>query len=286
LPKQHQTLINNKKSKKKETTPQEWRALLWLGIFCFPFIFSWFTLKKGNGLLIRIIAFYWLINFMIAAALSLSINTKSDTSPDIVNKKVDSASKSNISQNPSKNFSSLNIETVDYLNGFATVSGHTDLPEGSGITVGIEVLDLPKDHEWVGVSDIVTIKSGIFRAKLKTPNYRPEFINGELVAEAFFTPVNQINSVSEEVGKKGENLVGDLVKTEIDGKGGVEIGTKYLRGTKKINLNLSLDVYPMVNPSLYDSDSPEEALALFLKGWKDKDWQGASQSCKNSQKLS
>jgi len=37
-----------------------WRFILYLGIFFFPYIFAWLTLRKEHGWLARIISFGWM----------------------------------------------------------------------------------------------------------------------------------------------------------------------------------------------------------------------------------
>lgn len=51
-------------------TPRSVGPLLWFGIFVFPFLFSWFTLKKKYSRRTRVVAFLWLVaNIGISAAL-------------------------------------------------------------------------------------------------------------------------------------------------------------------------------------------------------------------------
>lgn len=50
-----------KKTVKKKSKRRKVSLPLFLGIWVFPFIFSWFTLRKGHSNLARVISFFWLI---------------------------------------------------------------------------------------------------------------------------------------------------------------------------------------------------------------------------------
>jgi len=56
--------------------------LLGLGIFLFPLIFAWFTLRKGYSVLAKVISFLWLLLILAVALSAPTVNSTNYTSTE------------------------------------------------------------------------------------------------------------------------------------------------------------------------------------------------------------
>jgi hypothetical protein len=159
-----------------------------------------------------------------------------------------------------KTFSKLNILSVTYESGKVIVSGETDLPDGSGLTIFFNV----KGRKRGGRTRVETkVKEGKFETSFSPPKH-PDFAQGHYSVEVLFTPRGQSKEVLKLVGENGERLTGDKV--------GEAIGFRVMETSKEIKLKLAIPSYPMVGPEDYPLNSPERAFAEFLASWKMKDW--------------
>lgn len=155
------------------------------------------------------------------------------------------------------------IDTI-YENSKVKITGKTDLPDGSSITVDFDVAGRSGSDTYIGVDTKVTVKNGEFYAEITPPN-RSEYEKGPYMVEAMFTPRAQTDDILKIVGKNGENLTGENASESF--------GFKILVTTKEVNLKLDIDSnYPMVRADDYSIGSPERALSEFLLSWKNKDW--------------
>lgn len=76
-------LQNTYSSQPNQTSQRKVGFLLGLGIFFLPFIFSWFTLRRGYSTLAKIIAFCWLGAMIVSIAVQPPQSKQvSSTSPD------------------------------------------------------------------------------------------------------------------------------------------------------------------------------------------------------------
>ena len=168
----------------------------------------------------------------------------------------------------SDNFSKLEIIDVVYEDDKVRVSGITDLPDGSQLSVAFDVAGRGATSTYIGVSVEVKTDSGKFSATLTPPN-RPEFTRGPYLIEAIFTPRAQSDVVLNLVGKDGERLQGDKVRESY--------GFKIMETLRQMDLQLQITSYPMVSASSYSANSPEKAFVEFLISWREKDWSRMAQ---------
>ena len=126
-----------------------------------------------------------------------------------------------------KRFSKLEITTVTFENGQIKITGVSDLPDNSILSVGLDIASRSDTREDSGVSVRATVSGGAFTANLYQPK-TPEFARGPFVADALFSPRNQPESVLAQVGKDGEYLEGDNVKELF--------GFRILEAEKKVDL--------------------------------------------------
>ena len=161
--------------------------------------------------------------------------------------------------------SKLQIIDTIYENGKVKITGRTDLPDGSNITVDFNVAGRSGSDTYIGVSTKAVVSNEGFHAELSPPN-RSEYKNGPYVVEAMFTPRGQIDNVLGIVGKNGENLTGEQVRETLG-------GFKILEIIKEVIIKLDIDPnYPMVRVEDYSMGSPEKVLSEFLLSWKSKNW--------------
>ena len=166
---------------------------------------------------------------------------------------------------PAKEFSILEITDIAYGDGNVKVTGITDLPEGSQLSVDFDVAGRSATATYIGVNIKVKVENSKFTAILTPPN-RPEFAKGPYVVAVMFTPRAQSNVVLKLVGNDGEHLKGDKVRESY--------GFKIMETSQQIDLPLNIEIvsYPMVSANSYSADSPERALAKYLNCWKQEDW--------------
>ena len=167
-----------------------------------------------------------------------------------------------VEQEKPDKFSKLEIIDVVYEDDKVRVSGITDLPDGSQLSVDFDVAGRAGTATYIGVSAKVKVDSNKFTAALTPPN-RPEFAKGPYVVEVMFTPRAQSDVVLKLVGKDGERLEGDKVP---------ESGFKIMETSRQMDLQLRITSYPMVSADSHSADSPERAFVEFLISWREKDW--------------
>ncbi len=162
-----------------------------------------------------------------------------------------------------KKYSKIEITDVIYENGKVNIAGISDLPDGSGLTISLDVANRPADASSISKSIKVTIENGKFSAII-TPPEHPEFNKGPHIVSALFTPRGKPKHILDLVGNDGENLTGDKV--------GRTHAFKYLETEKQINLQLQKISYPIINADSYPANSPEKALLELLSSWKQGNW--------------
>lgn len=160
-----------------------------------------------------------------------------------------------------RRFSKLEVIQVEYADGKVNISGETDLPDGSILSITFDVAGRPSTATYIGVNTRVAVKEGKFSAELIPPN-RPEFAQGPYLVEVLFTPRAQTDNVLKIVGNNGENLDGARETA----------GFRTLETSKPVSLELNVVPYPMVSPASYPRDSPERAVAEYLEAWQKADW--------------
>ena len=105
---------------------------------------------------------------------------------------------------------SLEIVDIDYIDDKILVTGTTNLPEGSNLSISLDVAGSPETSAPIGVTRGTEVINGKFSTELEPPNH-PEFI-GPYIVDALFTPRGQSEPVLKLVGKDGEFLKGDNVQ--------------------------------------------------------------------------
>ncbi|WP_018250291.1 zinc ribbon domain-containing protein [Orenia marismortui] len=108
------------------------------------------------------------------------------------------------------------------------IKGKTDLPNGSKILISFNAID--SDSKGETIKSIVGNK--VFKGILNIPADK-KFIKGPYKIKASFNPQDQERKVLKLVGKRGTNLKGDNVKTEIFSPSIMEV-------SKKIDIKLDL----------------------------------------------
>lgn len=163
-----------------------------------------------------------------------------------------------------QSFSRMDVVSVRSENGAVVISGSTDLPDGSQLTVGFDLAGMPATGTYIGVNEHVLVHNGEFHSKLVPPN-RPEYRNGKYLVEVMFTPRAQSEDVLEIVGRNGEHLGGDHAQTHGN--------FMLLEVVKEISLDLDLGkAYPEIVPTKHQAGSPERAMMEFLYSWQKQDW--------------
>lgn len=161
-------------------------------------------------------------------------------------------------------FGRIDVVSVTCENGAVMISGSTDLPDGSQLTVGFDVAGMPETGTYIGVNEHVLVREGEFHSRLVPPN-RPEYRNGKYLVEVMFTPPAQSEGVLKIVGKNGEYLGGDHAQAHAN--------FTLLEVVKEISLDLNLgEAYPEIVPAKFQTGSPERAMMEFLYSWQKQDW--------------
>jgi hypothetical protein len=126
-------------------------------------------------------------------------------------------------------FSRLDIATVVAESGRVTVTGSTDLPDGSLLSVDFDVSGPPDNESDMAVGEEATVEGGRYTVTI-TPPRTPAFARGPYVVTVLFSPRVQTGEVLRRVGKDGENLAGP---------GAAEtFGFKVLQARKEVSLKL------------------------------------------------
>lgn len=182
-----------------------------------------------------------------------------------------------INNQSSSEFSLLEIGDINYDGESVTITGITDLPDGSILDVTFDIAEYSSpDDPYVGVSTQVEVHNGQFLAMLQIPKIA-EYQVGPYEIEVRFRPRSGIGpiqpeNVTDQVGLDGENLVGENVQE-------LQIGIKVLVDSLIVDLTLDIQLaeYPQLDLSSYPADSPERALAEYLIAWQNLDWERMAQ---------
>lgn len=164
-----------------------------------------------------------------------------------------------------REFSKLEITDISCEDGKVSISGITDLPDGSEVDIAFDVAGRLETAPFIGVNTEVKVENGKFTGILTPPNL-PAFARGPYVGEVRFSPRGQTDTVLKLVGKDGKNLKGEKVLSPY--------GYKIMKMSKQTNLQLKLNIfqYPMLNANSFSVDSPERAFAEYLISWQKNDW--------------
>lgn len=109
-----------------------------------------------------------------------------------------------------REFSRIEITSVADVNGSVTVSGTTDLPDGSVLSVDFTIAGPPDTEFDMAVGEEATVDGGRYSVVI-TPPDTPAFARGPFVVTVLFSPRAQTEDVLLKVGKNGENLAGESV---------------------------------------------------------------------------
>ncbi|RJQ54068.1 MAG: hypothetical protein C4521_04235 [Actinobacteria bacterium] len=147
-----------------------------------------------------------------------------------------------------------------------TITGTTDMPDDTKVSVTFDVWGRPGSAEYIGVDGDAMVSSGKFSIELDVPQ-RKEFKKGAYSVSLLVTPRAQSNAVLEVIGADGENLLGPQSKKS-------DLGFKTLEAEVKTNLRPTVTPakYAFQNPSAFPSGSAERALAEYMRSWKARDW--------------
>jgi len=168
-------------------------------------------------------------------------------------------------QLPERYFSNLTIVDVNASNDEVTISGNTDLPNGSTLNVGFDVWGRSGSDLYIGVNKKTIISNGEFKIDLLIPQ-REEFKEGPYEVSVLFTPRGQSDEIIQIVGKDGENLEGDIV----DDSGTFK--TMKLVEKKDLDLTITPPSYIFQQPSEFSQGSAERTLSEYMLAWKNQDW--------------
>jgi len=84
--------------------------------------------------------------------------------------------------------------------------GETNLPNGSIITLSLNVVNNPTEY-YIGKTVYSEVINNKFLIQIDTPQ-RNEFMTGPYIVSALFTPMKQSEEVLKIVGDRGQNLSG------------------------------------------------------------------------------
>ena len=165
-------------------------------------------------------------------------------------------------------FSVLEVLKVEYVDGAVHITGCTDLPDDAVLDVSFDISNYMPDDSYVGIETQVQVEEGLFEATLVPPNI-PQYQQGLYLVEVWFRAnETQTAEVLDLVGEGGEHLAGERVWQ-------LETGDKTLLADTTIPLTLEivLPTYPQVDPSVFEEDTPERAMAEYLLAWQNEDWE-------------
>ena len=129
----------------------------------------------------------------------------------------------------------LNLNSVQAVNGIVTITGLTNLPNNSNITVSFDIAGQKNANTYLGISSDVTVTNGAFTVSIIPPSIQ-EYTKGNYNVNLLFTPKNQTNNVLKIVGENGEKLSGKNMKTDNNLKFNI------LKVSKNIKLDLNATV--------------------------------------------
>jgi len=168
-------------------------------------------------------------------------------------------------QLPERLFSNLTITNVSVSDGEVTISGDTDLPNGTTLIVDFDVWGRSGSDLYLGVNKKTIASNGEFKAVLLIPQ-REEFKKGPYEVSVLFTPRGQSDKIIQIVGKDGENLEGELVDDSWTFK------TMKLAEKKDLQLTITPPSYTFQQPSEFPQESAERTLAEYMLAWENQDW--------------
>jgi hypothetical protein len=176
-------------------------------------------------------------------------------------------------------FSKLKIDNIRVDGNVVHITGETDLPDSSVLTVTLDVLGRSADAESIAVSEQATVGRGHFSADLTRPS-RPEFLKKRCVISLLFSPFAQSAGVQSIVGANGEHLAGNAVNP-MDLQDPRLMRTLEIQKTIPANFHLvSQDqLVRSIDPTAYANGSPERALAEFLAAWQNRDYKAMRNKC-------
>lgn len=126
-------------------------------------------------------------------------------------------------------FTRLTIDTVTAESGKVTVTGATDLPDGSLLSVDFDIAGSRDSESDMAVGEEATVGNGRYTVVI-TPPRTPAFARGPYMVTVLFSPRAQSGEVLRKTGKDGENLAGPNVRETF--------GFKVLQAEKQVNLTL------------------------------------------------
>jgi hypothetical protein len=165
-----------------------------------------------------------------------------------------------------ESYSKLELVEIIYDGTQVVISGSTDLPNGSVLSVRFDVWGRPGSALDISVSAKASVSKGKFKVKLSPPQ-RKEFKRGPYEVSVLFTPRAQSDAIKKIVGKKGEKLTGNLVDDK-------SYSFKLMRLVEKSNIKLKVKppTYTFQKSTKFKKGSPERVLADYVWAWKNKRW--------------
>lgn len=160
-------------------------------------------------------------------------------------------------------FTKLAIDSVGQVGLAATVSGTTDLPDGSVLSVSIARYNDDPKSTYIGNEAAAHVEGGKWRATVPFPKVA-SFAKGPYEASVMFTPKAQGQAVLTLVGADGEKLKGPLVENKY--------GFSTMQTSKRTKLAVVRRAAPMPKPETYAVGDPRRAVAELLVAWKREDW--------------
>ena len=146
------------------------------------------------------------------------------------------------------------------------MTGRTDLPDGASLIASVNLANQKDDDIYLGVQERVTVDSQSFMAKFLIPN-NEALRKGPHSIEVSFSPnYGQPESVLEQVGKLGENLANGEKREGLSWKNWKTAEVRTLP------LSSSAQVFTFQSPEEFVANSPEYAVAHFVRSWKNRDW--------------
>lgn len=163
-------------------------------------------------------------------------------------------------------FSVLEISEVIYDDGFVHVSGCTDLPDETKLSVTFDITGYDPDDTWLGVSENAIVTNGRYETTIMPPSI-PQFQEGPYEVEVMLYLGSQSDSVSGMLGEHGEFIEGENAWQ-------LMTGDTTMKNHMIVDMALEIEppTYPKIDPSKYEIDSAERTMAEYLLAWQNQDW--------------